>query len=303
MKKALILVVLLLAVFIGEILIFDNNTNEEYNKVRILVTSYPLFEITDKLIGSDVEVKKLIPYGVEAHSYMPTAKTMALLTQADLFIYNGLGMETWIKNDYPNAVDMSKHVRLNENSECDEDEHEHHHHDEDADPHYWLDIENMMTMTLVLKQKLEKIFPEHKKTIEKNAVVYIEKLTELSRAYNIGLGGCKRNEIIVNHNAFGYLAKRHDFNVHSVTGLSPDEQVSAKKMKEITDLVIDEKIKVIFFESFVSSKVAEAISKETGARVESLQPLANVTKTEAARGYISIMHDNLEKLSLAMECE
>jgi zinc transport system substrate-binding protein len=74
-------------------------------------------------------------------------------------------------------------------------------------------------------------------------------------------------------------------------------------MREVTDLVKEEDIKIIFFESFVSDKIAQTISKETGASVQSLQPLANVTEDEAKKGYILIMQENLRKLSAAMECE
>lgn len=108
---------------------------------------------------------------------------------------------------------------------------------------------------------------------------------------------------MLNHNAFSYLAQSYGFTSHSVTGLSPDEQASAKQMKEIIDLVKNEGIEIIFFESFVSPKVSETIAKETGARVDSLQPLANVTEEEAGRGYIGLMRENLDKLSVAMECE
>jgi len=64
-----------------------------------------------------------------------------------------------------------------------------------------------------------------------------------------------------------------------------------------------EHIKTIFFESFVSDKVALTIAKESGAEVSSLQPLANVTQEEAKKGYIPLMQDNLEKLSKAMLCQ
>ena len=73
-------------------------------------------------------------------------------------------------------------------------------------------------------------------------------------------------------------------------------------MKEIADLVKEEGIKTIFFESFISPKVSQTIAKETGVQVQSLQPLANVTQDEASQGYIVLMRENLKKLSSAMEC-
>ena len=306
MKKALIFLVLLIAVFLGEVLIYDKNSHPEEVKPFIAVTSFPLYEICTHLLEDKIEVKKLIPFGVETHAYTPSVKTMTQVNNAELFVYNGLGMETWITQTYDNALDMSQFVKLNaveQDAHCNHEKDEHEHSHGESDPHYWLDTENMIRMTLVLAQKLEKRFPELKETIEKNEVVYIDTLKTLNTQYEQRLKTCKFREIVVNHNAFGYLAHKYDFHTHFLTGLSPDEQVSAKKMTELASFVKEESIKTIFFESFVSPKMAETLSKETGAKVESLQPLANVTQEESKKGYVFIMQENLEKISNAMECE
>ena len=304
MKKALILVALLLALFIGEMLIFDNNTKTQESNPYIAVTNFAIYEIVETIAGKHIEVKKLVPFGVETHSYIPSVKTIAELSNAELFVFNGLGMEPWIKKEYPNQMNMSKFVKLRSPSEEEHECHEgHDHSDEDADPHYWLDIENMVLMTEALTVKLSKHFPQHAHEFTQNAKVYIEELKTLALEYSKGLKICAHREIVVNHNAFGYLGERYGFDSHSITGLSPDEQASAKKMKEITDLLSQEKFNTIFFESFVSPKLAETIAKETGVKVESLQPLANVTLEEEKKGYIALMRDNLHKLSVAMECE
>jgi zinc transport system substrate-binding protein len=305
MKKALILVALLLVLFIGEMLMFENDAKDKEANPYIAVTNFAIYEIINTIAGNHIEVKKLVPFGVETHTYIPSVKTIAELSRAELFAFNGLGMEPWIKKEYPNQMNMSKFVKLR--SEGEEEEHEghegHDHGDEDADPHYWLDIENMILMTRALTKELSKHFPQHEQEFENNSKSYINALTTLGLEYSNGLKNCARREIVVNHNAFAYLGERYGFDSHSITGLSPDEQASAKKMKEITDLLSQEKFNTIFFESFVSPKLAQTIAKETGVKVESLQPLANVTQEEAKKGYIALMRENLRKLSAAMECE
>jgi len=300
MKKALILVVLLLVVFIGEMLMFENNNHSKEQIPYVTVTSFPLFEIATKLLNDKVDVHKLIPFGVEMHTYTPSVKTMTEVHKAKFFIYNGLGIEPWIKKEYINGLDMSRFIQVNK--EVETHEHGHNHGKEGIDPHYWLDIGNMIRMTDTLAEKFALSFPQYEELIKQNAKNYINELTSLQLAYKNALSLCKRDEIVVNHNAFGYLAHEYGFSVHSVTGLSPDEQVSAKNLTEITDLVKEEGIETIFFESFISPKVSETIAKETGAKVQSLQPLANVTEAEADKGYIILMQENLEKLSAAMEC-
>ncbi len=301
MKKALLLVALILSIFIG--LIFVPSHKQE-NKPYIAVTNFALYEIVSKIVKQRVEVKNLIPFGVEVHSYMPSVKTMTLISNAKLFVFNGLSMEPWIKKEYPNQLNMSQFVYLKAATSG-------HHHGkesafhakEDFDPHYWLDLENMQKMAEVLRRELGELFPKNREFFNANTQSYIKKLKALDNEYKQSLQTCKRREIVVNHNAFAYLSARYNFHTHSVTGLSADEQVSAKKMKEITDLVKKEKIKTIFFESFVSDKVAKTIAKESGAEVDSLQPLANVTQAEAKKGYIFLMQKNLEKLSKAMGCQ
>lgn len=304
MKKALILILLLLALFLAEILIFEDNAPIDDEKPFIAVTNFALYDIATSISDKRIEVKKLIPFGVEVHTYMPSVKTMSELSKAEFFVYNGLGMEPWIKNDYSNGIDMSRFVQLREEGTShDGHAHSENEHARGKDPHYWLDIDNMVRMTDLFEQKLKEHFPQHNEVFQSNARAYIERLRALDTEYKEALKSCKQREIVVNHNAFSYLAQRYGFSAHSVTGLSPDEQASAKKMKEITDLVKDEGIKTIFFESFVSPKVSETISKETGAQIESLQPLANVGKGEGTKGYMELMRENLHKLSSAMECE
>ncbi len=303
MKKALILFIILLAVFIGEIFIFDESGHAEDEKPYIAVTNFALYDLATHIVGEQVEVRKLIPFGVETHTYMPSVKTMSELTRAELFLFIGLGMEPWIKKE-KNGLDMSQFVQLKTQSLSHEDEHEGHAHGEGAiDPHYWLSIENMILMTKALAIKAAEHFPGQSSEFHKNSQAYIEKLRALDNEYKARLAHCKHTEIVLNHNAFSYLGQRYGFTSHSVTGLSPDEQASAKQMREIMDLVKNEGIETIFFESFVSPKVSETIAKETGAKVDALQPLANVTEEEAGRGYIGLMRENLHKLSAAMECE
>ena len=303
MKKALILLVLLFTLFIGGILISENKLSTQDGTPSIAVTNFAIYDIASRILPQEISVKKLIPFGLEMHTFMPSVQTMSEVSKSELFVFTGLGMEPWIKKEYPNQMDMSKFVVLKEGDEDHEEDEGHHHHDEAVDPHYWLDIDNMKRMTKALSAELQQRFPEHQRTLEVNANAYVEELTALDNDYKAKLKTCKHHEIVVNHNAFGYLGQRYGFSSHSVTGLSPDEQVSAKKMKEITDLVKDEGIKIVFFESFVSPKVSETISNESGAKAESLQPLANVREDEADKGYSVLMRENLKKLTRAMECE
>src|SRR4051794_17661828 len=64
-------------------------------KLQIVTTFYPMYYFAQKVAGSSANVDLLIPNGVEPHDWEPTAKDMAKIQDADLFIYNSRYFETW----------------------------------------------------------------------------------------------------------------------------------------------------------------------------------------------------------------
>jgi len=295
MKKASVLIVLLILASISVLLL--NKSDKQDQKPFIAVTSFTLYEISSKLLGDKIEVKKLIPFGSEMHTFRPSVKTMTTISKAKLFIFNGLGMEPWINKKYKNEMNIGKLINIIDYDDG------HHHNKQGKDPHYWLDADNMFLMTHAISQRLIKEFPKYKNEIIYNEALLAQEYGSLDAQFSQALKKCKKREIIVNHNAFSYLGHKFDFHIHSVTGLSTDEQPSAKKMNEIAKLVKKDKIKYIFFESFVSPKISETIAKETGVKTLPLHTLANVTQQEAKKGYVSLMKENIKNIAIAMECE
>lgn len=290
------------------------NVLHAQSRVLVAVTTYPLYEAVARVGGDTVDCHKILPFGSDIHTFRPTPKTMATVSRADLFIYSGAGLEPWSEqllinlSERTKAVDMSSFVTLLHHEE------EHGHREEEAmheghdhggtDPHYWLDIDNMIAVTRKVETLLSALQPEHSERYRSNAAIFEKELLALKQAYTERLSHCSQHILVSNHDAFGYLAHANGFEPLAVTGLSPDQQPSAKTMARVIRLVRDEGIKTLFFEAFVNSGVAEALAAETGARVDSLQPLANLSADEAASNetYITIMQKNLAKIAEALEC-
>ncbi len=70
----------------------------------------------------------------------------------------------------------------------------------------------------------------------------------------------------------------------------------------VIDFAKEHQVKIIFFETLVSSKVSETIASEVGAKTAVLNPIEGLTEEEIAAGmdYISVMRQNLEALKLAL---
>ncbi len=282
----------------------------------VSVSTFSLYESARAVAGEALDVRTIIPLGSDAHMFSPTPKEVARIGEASLFVYSGAGFESWaepLRSTLPQSVkvvDMSKYVTLirneEEHAEHHDDAHEHEEeHDHGAyDPHYWLAIDNMIAMTRKFEEEFSKLSPANAPLFRRNAQAYVVELQKLKSEYASGLKECRNRLLVSNHDAFGYLAHANNLESVSVIGLSSDEQPSAKNIADIVSLVQEHGIKTVFFEALINDNVAQTISRETGARAVSLQPLENISEDELKSGetYLSIMRQNLHKLREAMEC-
>ncbi|GIP21313.1 zinc ABC transporter substrate-binding protein [Paenibacillus sp. J22TS3] len=295
-------------------------STEPANKLKIQTSFYPMYEFTKNVAGDLADVELLIPSTIEPHDWEPTPQDIKKIEEADLLVYNGAGMESWteqvlgsISNSQLIPVEASQGIQLSEGKDEHNHDHEHdhnheHNHKEDAhthegtDPHVWLSPALAIQEVHNIELALEKAAPEHKEEFKKNADAYIAKLKQLDNDFRTGLSQVKRKDFITQHAAFAYLAKEYGLDQVPIAGLSPDEEPSPAKMAEVVKFAKEHKVKTIFFETLVTSKVADTISKEIGAKSAVLNPLEGLTEEDQANhlDYIAVMRQNLEALKLAL---
>ncbi len=131
-------------------------------KKVIYTTFFPVHDLTSRIVGDKMEVRTIIAGNQEPHDFELSTKDMAQITDADLVIYNGAGMESFIGalkesvGDEERFLDLSQGLTLLEGTghdhdhdhdagehddrghEADEhgaDKHDDHDHDADADEH------------------------------------------------------------------------------------------------------------------------------------------------------------------------
>lgn len=291
----LFIVLLLFTAIVGFVVFFSLRKNHQENQwVKVVASFYPLGEFTSNLISTN-DVVVLVPEGLEPHDYEPTPQDVVTISNANLLIYNGNNLEPWIEDFLLTeegrnikTLNISQHLSLST-----------------EDPHFWLDPTIAKKILEVIANELKIIDPSQSEQIDKNLLLYQNKLQLLDQAYTNGLSNCKQNKIIVSHNAFNYLSNRYNFEVITISGLTPEEEPTPKKLAEITRLAKQEDIGYIFFESLVSPTLAQAIAKEVNAKTLVLNPIEGITKTEKIEGkdYITLMYDNLANLRLAMQCQ
>ncbi len=301
MRRQLLIIFLAVALILGAVLYLGSRGSPpESGKLRVAASFYVPAEFARQVGDGRVNVETITPAGIEPHDFEPTAQQIRTVVSADVFLFNGAGFDPWAQKiageARKNGVitrDLSSHFRLIKEREGGGGTR--------PDPHIWLDPVLAQKEVRIIRDALIKADRANARFYRKNAAAYIAKLAALDREYRRGLAATKTRKAVSSHAAFGYLARRYNLEVFSIV-VSPNEEPSPRRLGKVARLVKREKIKYIFFETLVSSKVAEAIARETGAKTLVFNPIEGLTAKEAARGenYISLMKKNLQTLRLAL---
>jgi zinc transport system substrate-binding protein len=280
----------------------DKKSDSEGKKLSVYTSFYAMYDLTKKIGGDKVDVSNLVPAGTEPHDWEPSTSDMVNLEKADVLVYNGAGMEHWLdkvsktlKNDKLVKVEASKNVKLMDNPDKDEA-------DLKYDPHVWLNPMNAKEEMKAIKDALVKADPSNKDYYESNYEDNAKKLDALDKEFKDASVNFKKKDIVVAHQAFGYICNAYGLNQVAIEGLQADAEPTAAKMAEIAEFAKKNDVKYIFYEELISPKVSEAIAKEVGAKTEVLNPLEGLEEQDIKDGkeYFSVMRDNLEILKKAL---
>lgn len=291
MKKKIISGVL--ALLIGGMLIGCNAKTESAskkvteNKLNVIVSIYPLKEFTEKIAGDKVEVSCLVPDNVEPHDYEPKTKDFEVLTNSKLFVYNGLGMESWIdkvnetiKDKGVTVVDSSIGVDIRK--------------EEDAvDPHIWLSVKNAEIQSENIKNALVKLDEKNKDYYEENYKKFKAELENVYNEYKPKFDSLNKKNFVTGHAAFGYLCRDFGLTQKSVENLFAEGEPTPKQLEELVNFCKENNIKTVFSESLASPKVSQTLAKEVGAEVV---PILTLESKEDDKDYIQSIKYNLDEI-------
>ncbi|RAL23445.1 metal ABC transporter substrate-binding protein [Thermoflavimicrobium daqui] len=290
------------------------SASKSNGKLKVYVSLYPLEDFAKKIGGEYVQVTNLVPPGVEPHDFELTAKDIAKLHEANVFIYQGAGFENIKKvSESLNkgktvVIDAATGIPLLKGTEAhghDHDHAEHDHHHDSVDPHIWLDPQYAKKEAQNIRDAFIKADQKHRAEYEKNYQELAKKLDQLDQEYREITKLAKQKKFVTSHAAFGYLAKRYELTQIPITGISPTQEPSPQELKEIIETIQHHQVKYILFETLVTGKVAETVQREVKAESLTLNPLEGLTREEIAQkaDYFSVMRKNKENLAKALEVQ
>ena len=296
--------------------------------LRVVAGFYPLAYAAEQVGGDAVEVINLTPPGGEAHDLELSPQQVAEVSEADLVLYipgfqpaldeaiaQGAADRALNVTEALALLPAEDHAHEGEAGHEGEGDHGHgeegdhghegegdHAHDEGAlegDPHVWLNPLNMATIGDEIAARLSTLSPAG--PFAAGAAALTTAMNALNDEWAQGTAECRSRDLVVSHEAFGYLAQQYDFTQIGIAGLSPDAEPSPARIAEVADLVRDRGVTTIYYETLVDPSVAETLAAETGASTAILDPLEGLL--EGATGnYVTVMQANLAQVQAGQGC-
>ena len=273
-------------------------------KTTVAASFYPVYILTLNLLSGidEISVECMAEQSVGClHDYTLTAKDAKLLSDAQVLVINGVGMESFLQDAF-RSVEKLKVIDSSENIDivCEEEHHhendEHHHHE---NSHIWLSLGNAKLQVENIKNGLIKEFPEYETKIEENYSDYIKRLAILEEERKPILLSRNDVNVISFHGAFEYLAQDLGFNIsHTIEG---DEgyEPSAKELAELSNKIKADNIKALFIDPNYNGSAAEILARETGAEIYVVNPV--ISGEENLTAYEDIMNGNYKTILKAVK--
>ncbi|MFE2644854.1 zinc ABC transporter substrate-binding protein AztC [Streptomyces nigra] len=276
---------------------------------RVVVTTNILGDITREIVGDEADVSVLMKPDADPHSFGLSAVQAAELENAELVVYNGLGLEENVLRHVEAARDsgvaafaageaadpLTFHTGQEGGPEEEAGE---------PDPHFWTDPDRVRKAAgLIADQVAEHVDGVDEKAVRANAARYDGQLADLTAWMEKSFEAVPedRRALVTNHHVFGYLADRFGFRVvgavipSGTTLASP----SSSDLRSLIQAMEEAGVRTVFADSSQPIRLAEVLRQEMGGDVD-LVSLYSESLTEKGKGagtYLEMMRANTSAMA------
>lgn len=270
---------------------------QSQSEFQIVTSFYPIYLFTRNLTEgiSGVRAANLTAQNAGClHDYQLLSRDMKALGGAGAFIVNGAGMEGFlgkVTGQMPTlpVITASEGVELL----CAGGEHDHgeeaaHNHGSNA--HVWLSVPNAVQQVNNIAQGLQKLLPGHEAQLEQNRAAYVKRLEALDAELAELLAPVRGAEIISFHEAYDYFAQRYGLVIAGAIETHDGGEPGTKELIETVERIRARGIRALFIEPDYQGSAAGILSRETGAKLCTLNPVTQ--GADSLTAYEDIMREN-----------
>ncbi len=292
----------------------DVNLTPQEGKTRIVVTTTFIGDVVKNIAEDRVDVYALLTAGQNPHSYQPAPKDLVAVSEADLILVNGFGLEDFLEDLLSGSDTKAKVIVVSEGIAplmmgghiIGEDDHG----SEDPleavlgqDPHVWFDPNNILVWAENITIALAEEDPENEAFYQGNLDKFQKQLMELDVwiREQIEIIPEDQRELVTDHFTLGYFGNEYGLAQIGtvIPALTTEAQTSGMELAELINTIREYQTKAIFIGADFDPNLAQRVADETGVELVTLY-FGSLTDGEPAGTYLSFMQYNVSAIVEAL---
>jgi zinc transport system substrate-binding protein len=253
---------------------------------HVVVSIAPIHSLVSGVMAGVATPELLVKGAASPHSYMLKPSQMSTLQQADLIIWNGESVESFLPRTLRSLNSKTRVIKLaalpgmmllptREGGVWGEDEGDHHHHHGDVDGHLWLDPNNAKVMVAAVTTSLSEIDPSHAVQYRRNSEALLQQLEQLARELDNTLAPVRAIPYLVFHDGYHYFEARYHLNAVGAISVDPERKPGAKRLSELTAMIKQRQVRCLFSEPQYPAATVQSIIAGSGVKSGVLDPLGS----------------------------
>lgn len=267
----------------------------EGDRPLVVTTISIIGDFTRQVAGDHVTVESIVGIGGDPHVYEPRPSDAAKISEADLVLRNGLGLEHWLDTLIEGSGRSEPVVTVTDGlpaaTAAD---------GEDPDPHLWMDPVLAVQYVEQIAAALSELDPAHQTDFARNARRYQDQLRDLHdrTVEQFATVPAERRRLVTTHDAFRYFGDRYGLDiVGTIWNVSTEREPSATEMAALVDGVRAERVPAVFVETTINPDLMRQVARDAGVAVG--RPLYGDSlgaPGSAADTYVEMMDHNAAAL-------
>jgi manganese/iron transport system substrate-binding protein len=246
-------------------------------RLQVMTTMTVIADMARNVAGEAADVRALIPPGADVHNYQPTPGDIRAAQDADLILWNGMGLEVWFERFFANLRDVHSAVvtdgivpiPISSGPYAGQ-----------PNPHAWMSPAEALIYVANIRAALAEADPANAEVYAANAAEYAAAIEATAGPIREVLAAIPedRRWLVTSEGAFSYLARDFGMNEGYIWPMNEPGQGTPQQVRRVIDLIREHAVPVIFSESTIDPRPAEQVARETGIRyggvlyVDSLSP-------------------------------
>jgi zinc/manganese transport system substrate-binding protein len=270
--------------------------------LKVMASVLPVALFTRAVAAGCAQVDSLVPANLGPHDWQATPADLARLSQADVLVINGLGLESHLDklvdasgNAGLRQIDSSRGVTTIANPAAAPGEAHDHDHDHDhasqhgpVNPHIWLDPRRAAQQVVTIREGLIAADPACRSRYQANAAAFLTQLDQLDRDLAGQFAPHAGRPLLAFHAIGPYFAQRYQLLNEALVD-DPDQAPSAADLERFSRRASQSGARALVSEPQASSKAFVALATDLGLPLVSFDPLetAPADPSLAAAYYLS----------------